>query len=119
MSIRNLAWAAGLFEGEVSIGLYNLGGKWRKNSIKVSAAINLTDEDVIRDFHSIVQLGKIRGPFTPKQFPNRKPIWSWEVQTQQGVLDFLNLMIPYLGKRRLEKALLVKETLLTRRLTNA
>jgi hypothetical protein len=48
-SAEEIAWAAGLFEGEGSITRFGRPGKF---DLRVS--LNMTDEDVVRRFDAIV-----------------------------------------------------------------
>jgi hypothetical protein len=53
-SAEEIAWAAGLFEGEGSITRFGRSGKF---DLRVS--LNMTDEDVVRRFDAIVDRGKV------------------------------------------------------------
>ncbi len=69
-SREELAWAAGLFEGEGYIGMS-----------RVSPAMSLasTDEDVVQKFNQVVGLGRVCGPYTYTYTYRKKskPIWVW------------------------------------------
>lgn len=97
---ENLAWAAGLFEGEGSIGRHNLkrGGRpqWRMTMAS-------TDEDVLRRFHEIVGVGHISGPYCHKN-PKHKPYWQWCNIRRAWVFALLVAFWPWLCMRRREKA---------------
>lgn len=95
-----IAWAAGLFEGEGYI-VFPKG-----NSVKLG--LEMTDEDVVRKFRNIVACGTFTGP---KQRPNRKPIWTWYINERDQVRNLIERFIPHLGRRRLEKALAAIERL--------
>ena len=89
------AWAAGLFEGEGSISFVG------KNSVRLQ--MSLTDEDVLRKFHSVVSCGSIvkMGWYEP----TKKQAYLWRSAHKQKVTYILIKFIPYLGTRRGEKAL--------------
>ena len=96
-SRENLAWAAGLFEGEGSI------------SIKPQTAqlqLAMTDEDVVRKFHSIVGMGHVYDPYVDRRvWPTpRKPIWRWTVGGSRKCQALLAAFWCFLGNRRRAKA---------------
>lgn len=99
VTAADYAWAAGIIEGEGSI--VNNKIKDRANSFRSSISVTMSDEDVIRKLHSVLEVGTVCGPYNKE---GRKPIWSWAVQNQKGCFDTLLRIMPYLGKRRLEKA---------------
>jgi hypothetical protein len=101
MDDRELAWAAGLFEGEGTISWFKLRG--RPDSIKVSVALSMTDEDVVIKFANIMGFGKVKGPYQP-QPSSRKVRWVWEVQNFRECLKAINILYPYMGMRRAAKA---------------
>lgn len=96
--IRNLAWAAGLFEGEGCITMNKLN-KQKKLSL------GTTDEDICQKFASIVKIGHIYGP---RNIVIRdvlfKPVWEWVCSSPNDARQLLSLFRPYLGQRRLKRA---------------
>lgn len=96
----DIAWSAGLFEGE-GCATFSDGRRQPR------ASINMTDEDVVRKFHHIVGRGNVRR-YDPYQ-PNRKAQWQWSVQSGADVLHVLGMLWPYLGERRREQATFVME----------
>ena len=99
----DVAWAAGLFEGE---GCITTDSRY-KNHRRIT--INMTDEDVMQRFVEIVDYGRLRGPYmagkpgTPKA--KHKKRWQWCTGKKPEVLRILKMFLPYFGKRRLEKAI--------------
>lgn len=89
---EEIAWAAGLFEGE--------GCMTRSGSQKVLRLAS-TDEDIVRRFWEIVAVGKVYGPY--EQRPPRKPFWVWVAAGLDALLA-LRLMISWLGVRRKKRA---------------
>lgn len=97
------AWAAGLFEGEGSIVIY----QQRANTINpppksVILALAMTDQDVVNRFVAIVGYGnahpeKLREPY--------KQSWRWQTGCKREVKRILESFLPLLGDRRREKAL--------------
>lgn len=87
-----VAWAAGLFEGEGTICLYKL----RSNPF---FALITTDEDVIDRFHEVVGVGRL--------YKNRavfgmgsKQQYVWNANAINEVRHVAQLFLPWLGKRR-------------------
>lgn len=89
----NLAWAAGLFEGE---GCIQFSGK---NSVILN--VTSTDMDVIHRLQDLFG-GYVYGPRTRKN--SKKPFWEWQLRVAEDVHCVLVPMISWLGERRTEKA---------------
>lgn len=78
MNEVEIAWAAGLFEGEGSATCYK-GNKGQKR-LYLRLFLDMTDRDVVEKFWRIVDLGSFVGPMGPygKELKeNRKPKWRW------------------------------------------
>ena len=86
MTDTDIAWAAGLFEGE---GCFTLVDG------RPVAALNSTDEDVIRKFASVVG-GIINGPYDK----GGKPIFQWSLSGYQRVSGLYEMIEPFLCSRR-------------------
>jgi hypothetical protein len=87
------AYAAGLFDGEGSVGAY----RGRPAECKLW----LTDEDLLERFAATVGVGRIKGPY--RRGPaSRKPMWAWSVRTHAEVAEVFRLIGPWLGQRRTE-----------------
>ncbi len=95
MNEIEIAWLAGLFEGEGHIGF---SGKY-----SVNLSINMTDEDVIEKCFKLASVGRRHGPYRLNK-PNQKPMWSWIVAKEGEVRELLPLLLPWLSKRRTERA---------------
>jgi hypothetical protein len=93
---EDIAWAAGLFEGEGYVGVGGTGNRQPR------VAITMTDEEPIVRFHRAVERGTLRS--YPPTGSGRKPTWQWSVQGKEDVLHVLGLLWPYLCDRRLEAA---------------
>ncbi len=97
----DLAWAAGLFEGEGSI-VCNLIHN-RNNSYRTSVSMSSSDKDVLEKFTEIVERGTVLGPYKSK-YPNRKDKYDWAVQNYSDCLFVLGQLYPHLCERRKAKA---------------
>lgn len=89
----NIAWAAGLFEGEGNIAFTG------KNS--VSLQIGSTDLDCLEKLQDVLSLGAIYGP---KLKDGRKPFYTWNLGRGPDVKRVLELFIPWFCSRRLVRA---------------
>lgn len=94
-----IAWAAGLFEGEGSFGYWN--GRSR-------ATMTLTDLDVLRRFSSIVGHGTIGDSKVYQSHHKQRWIW-WS--NGDGFTAIFEMFKPYLGMRRLAAGMEAAERL--------
>lgn len=95
-----LAWAAGLFEGEGCISLSR--PKNSKNSAYPTAAIGMTDKEPIERFFRAVSIGRLQGPY--KKSGSRKDVWEWRAHGLEQVEQVLALFWRYLSPRRKARA---------------
>lgn len=95
-SREEIAWAAGLFEGEGCIS--------QGRGILV-LRLNSTDEETPLRFCRIVQGGTVYGPYrnTQRDGYARKPFWVW-VGESVDALETLRLIFPWLSARRRARA---------------
>lgn len=97
----NLAWAAGLFDGEGSTCLSSSGDK---NTIAMSLYQN--NRDTLQRFKAVVQRGEIYGPYQRKG-PN--PIYCWKVGGFERTVETLTALWPYLTLQKRTQAVKVLE----------
>jgi hypothetical protein len=97
---EEVAWAAGLFEGE---GCIHLMKRSSKNG-KAALTLSMADQDVVHRFSRILGVGNLRGPYTQAPGSHWKPMWTWEAGKRREVQSVLNRVLPFLGERRLAKA---------------
>lgn len=95
------AWVAGIFEGEGCINFV------RKNSVQL--CISMTDKDVVERVVEITKVGSCRESRYRK--PGYKPYFRWSIGKVDEVLEFLDKVDLYLGKRRWKKAQEAKQRL--------
>jgi hypothetical protein len=93
----DIAWAAGIFEGEGTIG--KNGGKGRRSRQVIVA---MSDLDVLEKLQQVLGVGAVRGPYL--RDVTRKPMYAWRVSARQDVQSVLNALLPYLGERRTAQA---------------
>lgn len=95
-----IAWAAGLFEGEGCISVQRAGIKSKYNQVRL--LLSSTDKDVIDRFGSYFG-GNITVKDRSKNLLSRKPLWEWSLGGRKDVARVLGLIGPYLGERRTAK----------------
>jgi hypothetical protein len=92
-----IAWAAGLFEGE---------GSMTESGGRLDIRVKMTDEDVVRRFADVMECGKVYGPYKYdyRDGSKRKPHWVW-VALSYEAFEVLELLWPWLCTRRRAQAL--------------
>ncbi len=100
LSKVDLAWAAGLFEGEGCITL-------SKNCPVLQ--LNMTDQDVVQHFHRVVGFGTVAGPY-PKGGGPHKPYWVWRCSGTEYPQALIAMLWEWLGGRRRRRAMTVLAT---------
>lgn len=94
----DIAWAAGLFEGEGCI-TFTTGSNGKLYPILQLA---MTDLDVVLRFSSVWGVGRIN---TTERPGSLKTMHTWRLYRTAQKRDVLRAMLPYLGERRKAKAL--------------
>lgn len=90
--IIDLAWAAGLLEGEGSFTKFE--GKWNR----VTCAS--VDKDIIHRLKSIFNCGGISSNRTTV---TGKTVYTYYVTKKEDADNIMLLVLPFMGKRRSEK----------------
>jgi hypothetical protein len=93
----NLAWAAGLFEGEGSISIHQ-----RRNGI---VHLAMTDADVVERFAKVMGFGRIYHHPQDKRKATYKPLINWVAGSFEHVQAAIAMMWPWLGTRRQSRAI--------------
>lgn len=96
---REIAWAAGLFEGEGCFTVSLSQGKYASPRVKLRS----TDEDVVRRFHSIMGLGAVREEPYFSRKSGYKTQWEWYARSSE-VIRAIDLLLPWMGERRTQRA---------------
>ena len=87
---QEIAWAAGLFEGE---GCFSLQRRsTNPGSCNLRAALRMVDEDVVRAFAEIIGVGRVSGP-------SSKQMWEWKASGEEAEQTYA-LLGPWLHSRR-------------------
>jgi hypothetical protein len=95
----NIAWAAGLFEGEGSIHVSSQGNRYRWPRVQIT--LGSTDHDVVARFVEIVGVGRIHTQTRPNR--NHRTMYRWDVRGLEAAA-ILKAFMPWLGARRRAKA---------------
>ena len=93
---EKLIFLCGVFEGEGNFGYYKHG----KGTRQIELSVTMTDKDVVDKFLEYFNKGYICSPKPRKTY--YKNLYKWKA-TGLEALKIINMMIPYLGKRRREK----------------
>jgi hypothetical protein len=97
-TLEQVAWAAGLFEGEGCWNAYVREG----GTVQMQARLGMTDRDVVERFAAVIGFGAIHQaqPGTG----GWKPLHTWCVYEAEKVREVIALFMPYMGERRRAKA---------------
>lgn len=103
MTDMELGWLAGVFEGEGCVT-----ASWPHGHLQYQAKVEMSDEDIVRRFHQVIGVGTVRAK---RSYPYEiskdgrpwKPMWTWVIGTQEGLLNFCALLQPMMGTRRAAK----------------
>jgi len=90
----DLAWCAGLYEGEGSAYTKTREGR-------LTVMIDMTDEDVVRAFHQRIGLGHVA---RSSKLPSGKICWRWSAASFEQGQAVLAYLWPWLGERRKAQA---------------
>lgn len=99
---ENLAWAAGIIEGEGTIS-GRFGTQSRKRDRGLVIKLKMADQDVIERFHQVIGFGQVTGPYRPDGIGS-KPLWVWQTGSFEHVQAAIGLLWSWLHKRRREQA---------------
>lgn len=89
-----LAWAAGLFDGEGWIGINKL-----PSGHYLRMALMSTSKELVDRFHSTIGVGKINGPYIVK---DHKPAYQWRASSKEAE-QVIELLSPYLADYSLSR----------------
>lgn len=103
--IHNIAWAAGILEGEGCFSIHYRKHKSGNTHPSLAIHCEMTDEDVINTLHEVLGEGTICHRQNNNRTDNclRKESWILSIQSFQGVYNVLTLVKPYMFSRRKEK----------------
>lgn len=97
---KDIAWAAGLFEGEGCIGVYTRPD----GRVVLAVKVVMSDLDVLE---RLDKLFPSKGGIKEKKELRKdtyKQCWCWGLYAKEDCVAFLKAVYPYLGTRRKSKA---------------
>jgi hypothetical protein len=103
----DIAWAAGLFEGEGCISFTrSKRSHWRNSQTQGRVSVAMTDQDVVERFAKIMGFGTVEYLGVPQSRDgyNRKATWRWRAQSYEHVQATIAMFWSYLGTRRKARA---------------
>ena len=106
MSEVEVAWVAGLLEGEGSFGLRAYHGTSNGNRGGVRSlgiSCGMTDEDTILKLHNIVGIGNFNPERRVKRSETHKPMYIWQVNKRADCVALMETIRPHMSMRRRAK----------------
>lgn len=99
---EDVAWAAGLFEGEGFWAVYRRSGDSNPRNLSVKTKLASTDRDVVERFLNIVDFGAVRVVERPAK--EHKTQYHWESGRREDIKRMARMFLPHLGSRRAQRA---------------
>jgi hypothetical protein len=99
MTEAELAWVAGLLEGEGCFFPIEYRTKGYGPYTYARVAVLMTDLDVLQRLQRVTGIGHINGP-TPRKDPRHKPIWHWVASKNKESITLMRAVYPLMGERR-------------------
>ncbi len=93
--VYNVAWAAGLIEGE---GCFT----WHTDGRHPYFLMDMTDKDVLVNFQTVFPHVNLRGPYKHKNKPNHKDRFRVDAFGPKAI-EIMKAIYPYMGARRKAK----------------
>ena len=98
----SLLWAAGFFDGEGYVGFVKHSSKKQREYMRLVMHIAQCDRRPLDRFCTVMGVGKVNGPYTPKTKKSR-PYWVWSANSQEGVFTVRDLLYPHLCEPKQEQ----------------
>lgn len=99
MSDVDLAWLAGLLEGEGTFVVHHEPARERRRaSVVIRIAVHMTDRDVVERVRDIVGLGTVLR--RPPSKPHHKETFRWAISAKAPTLKLMQTLRPHMGERR-------------------
>jgi len=92
----DLAWLAGLLEGEGSFGVYPTGkGRWPVAKVQIT----MTDQDILQRVSDLTD-HNVCGPYSKEKHGGRTPVFQISNHRKAVVAKLLLALRPLMGERR-------------------
>lgn len=95
----DIAWVAGIIEGEGCFNIRRTAGKYPLAICSVS----MTDFDVIQRLHEVTGIGRVGSLRVDKRGSQRKPTLNWTVAKKRDMARLMLAVYPLMGERRRKK----------------
>lgn len=97
MNSNELAWLAGLLEGEG----YFIRQTTARGHVRIGLGVTSTDRDVLEKLQSLVPTSRLQGPYAPtKTGLGTKRHWRWQFNARGLVVELAEQLRPLMGERR-------------------
>jgi hypothetical protein len=100
---RELAWAAGFFDGEGCTSLAVCRRDGKIISYKAHVCIAQVQAEPLIRFRNAVNIGKVYGPYK-KESPNQQPQYRYSIQSKDGTKEVIRQLRPYLCSIKIAQA---------------
>ena len=99
MTDVELAWLAGLLEGEGAFILQHVAATEKQAArLRVKIALHMTDHDVVQRVSDTVGLGRLI--MRPRQQAHHKDTFFWQISGMAETVELMRQLRPLLGERR-------------------
>lgn len=107
ISPTDLAWAAGLIDGEGCIGIYPFKSKTSRFGANYQLAlyVRMTHEQTVNHLRDIFNVGSVH--HTAAKQPRRNDIWAWTCYSKQAIF-VIEFVKPYLVTKAAEAQIAVE-----------
>lgn len=102
-SEADLAWLAGIYEGEGSVFLKGTSSRYNGEKNAPYIKIAMIDEDIIQRVQRVAGFGTMSSYI----LKSGKRIYQWHSGDREQVPQLLRAMSPWLGERRMEQVRIV------------
>lgn len=101
ISATDLAWVAGILEGEGCFHHNVYKHADGHSFLHQSIAVEMKDLDVLEKLLDIVKMGTIQ--YKGQRNERRAETWVWRVYNRKKVVALCNLLLPHMSARRSQK----------------
>lgn len=99
MSAIDIAWLAGLMEGEASIGAWNAASRKAdiasKNTKYARVTVSSTDKEILDRVLELTGIGSIVLHYAGNRKASHKQSWTWTVGKAEDIIHLLCTVVSY------------------------
>jgi predicted CopG family antitoxin len=104
--IPHKAWAAGLFDGEGTIGVHLSGDK--KGGLRRKICISMIYRPALELFHNTYGGHLFKHNASSKAYPSFR-CWKWEISHKDQIKAFLVDVLPFLTEKKSQAEIMIKQ----------